>query len=134
MNSENHQPSNRAFGVLMASAFALFSAYAACCSGSGVAIIGCMLAAIVIGLVTLIKPTVLTPFNKAWMRLGDLMGRVVSPLVLGSIFFVLITPIALATRFLGGRDELRLRRRNVTSYWLDRDPPGPTGASFKNQF
>jgi hypothetical protein len=67
------------------------------------------------------------------MKLGELMGKVVSPLVLGVIFFVLLTPVGLIGRLLG-RDELRLKRTNSESYWIDRVPPGPAGDSFKNQF
>jgi len=75
----------------------------------------------------------LTPLNKAWMKLGDLLGKVISPIVLGIIFFVLLAPVALVTRLLG-RDELRLKMSNSSSYWIDRTPPGPAGDSFKNQF
>lgn len=82
---------------------------------------------------TILAPRILEPILKAWLKLGDLMGKVVSPLVLGVIFFVLITPIALLTR-LFGRDELRLKKADVSSYWIDRVPPGPADDSFKNQF
>ena len=61
------------------------------------------------------------------------MGKVVSPLVLGVIFFLLISPVALIGR-LFGRDELRLKKANSNSYWIDRVPPGPAGDTFKNQF
>jgi hypothetical protein len=67
------------------------------------------------------------------MQLGALMGRVVSPLVLGTIFFLLITPISMLAR-LFGRDELRLKKIDTSSYWIARAPPGPDGDSFKNQF
>ncbi len=68
-----------------------------------------------------------------WIKLGDLMGKVVSPLVLGVIFFGLIAPLGLLTR-LWGRDELRLKRLKTHSYWINRIPQGPSGESFKNQF
>lgn len=68
-----------------------------------------------------------------WIKLGALMGRVVSPLVLGVIFFAMIAPLALVTR-LCGRDELRLKRLKVHSYWIDRIPHGPSNDSFNNQF
>lgn len=82
---------------------------------------------------TIIAPKWLIPLNAAWMKLGDLMGKIVSPLVLGVIFFMLITPVALIGR-LFDRDELRLNKANVNSYWIDRVPPGPAGESFRNQF
>lgn len=126
-------PSNRNFGFLFAGVFALLSAYAAYQGAEPYRVYGWLIAGVVVGLVAVVAPTVLTPFNKAWMKLGDLMGKVVSPLVLGVIFFVLITPIALVGR-LFSRDELRLKKTDASSYWIDRIPPGPAGDSFKNQF
>jgi Na+/H+-dicarboxylate symporter len=126
-------PSNISFGFLFAGIFALLSAYTGYKGGDALRIYGWLLAGIVVGLVAVAFPNLLTPFNKAWMKLGDLMSKVVSPLVLGVIFFVLITPIALIGR-LFGRDELRLKKANMNSYWIERVPPGPAGESFKNQF
>ena len=81
----------------------------------------------------LFMPIVLRPFNKAWYKLGLLMGRVVSPIVLGILFFILISPIAIVMR-LAGRDTLKLRKQDVQSHWIDRAPPGPSSESFKDQF
>lgn len=83
--------------------------------------------------VTLLSPDKLLPFNKAWMRFGLLLGMVISPIVLGIIFFVLITPVAFVIR-LAGRDELRLKMAHRQSDWKERQPAGPDGQSFKNQF
>jgi len=82
---------------------------------------------------TLAVPTVLRPLNKAWYQLGLLMGRFVSPIVLGILFFIVITPVAIAMRLVG-RDALLLKKRNVDSYWIDRKPLGPEPESFKEQF
>lgn len=133
MHSPQNLPSNRNFGFLFAGVFALLSAYAAYHGADAFKVYGWLIAGVAVGLVAVAAPGLLTPLNKAWMKLGELMGKVVSPLVLGVIFFVLITPIALITR-LFGRDELRLKRTNGHSYWIDRTPPGPAGDSFKNQF
>lgn len=133
MNCPKNLPSNRNFGFLFAGVFALLSAYAAYHNADALKVYGWLAAGAAVGLVAVAAPSMLTPFNKAWMRLGDLMGKVVSPLVLGIIFFVLITPIALVTR-LFGRDELRLKLTNAHSFWIDRTAPGPDGDSFKNQF
>ena len=84
-------------------------------------------------IVTRIAPDMITPLNKSWMALGHLLGSIVSPLVLGLIFFVLISPVALIGR-IAGRDPLRLKTRADTSYWIKREPPGPAPDSFKNQF
>lgn len=131
--TESQLPSNRSFGILLAGAAALFSAYAEYRDAEILKVWGFLAAALLLGLVAVVAPNLLAPFNKAWAKLGDLMGKVVSPLVLGVIFFVLITPVALIGRLLG-RDELRLKKANANSYWIDRVPPGPAGESFKNQF
>ena len=89
--------------------------------------------AVLVAAVTLVAPKLLAPFNRAWFALGQLMGRVVSPLVLGAIFFLILTPVALVTR-LFGRDELRLKRKSVDSYWIDRHHDTTAAESFKNQF
>lgn len=78
-------------------------------------------------------PGVLAPLNRLWFQLGLLLGRIVSPVVLGIIFFLMISPVALLTR-LFGRDPLLMKRRAAVSYWIERNPPGPKPDSFKNQF
>ncbi len=85
------------------------------------------------GTTTFFASQLLTPLNRFWYALGMHIGQVISPIVLGAIFFVLITPIALITR-LFGRDELKIKKSFVQSYWVDRLPPGPPSDSFKNQF
>jgi hypothetical protein len=59
------------------------------------------------------------------------MGKFVSPIVLGIIFFLLITPVAIITR-LFGRDELLIKKREVPSYWIEKEAIDPD--SFKDQF
>lgn len=132
-DANNSLPSNRNFGFLFAGVCALLSAYAIYHDDATVQGFGWLVASAIVGLITIISPNLLAPLNKAWMKLGDLMGKVISPLVLGVIFFVLITPIAIISR-LFGRDELRLKKANVSTCWIDRAPPGPAGESFKNQF
>jgi hypothetical protein len=85
-------------------------------------------------LVSLLWPATLAPLNTLWTRFGLLLYKVVSPVVLGLLFFVTITPIALIMRVLG-KDPLRLRRDpHTASYWMERTPPGPSPESMKNQF
>lgn len=86
-----------------------------------------------IGLLALLLPRLLAPLNRAWSRLGLLMGRLFNPLMLAILFFGLITPVALLTR-LFGRDELRLRNRALNSYWIPRDTARLTTESFTQQF
>ena len=79
-------------------------------------------------------PAVLAPFNRLWYRFGMLLSRIVQPIVLGLLFFVMVTPIALIMRSTG-KDPLRLRfRKDLDSYWIARPPAGPSGSSLSRQF
>ncbi len=79
------------------------------------------------------KPSLLHFPLKLWMYLGELMGKVVSPIVLSLLFFGMITPVAILTRIFG-RDELRLKIISVNSYWVVRDPDRQPSKSFNTQF
>lgn len=127
-------PSERRFGALFIVVFFLAGLYGHFVKDWGSSVVmGLFAASAVVAILTILAPKALAPFNKAWFQLGLLMGRIVSPIVLGLIFFVLLTPVGVIGRLLG-RDELRLKDKPVTSWWIDRDPPGPPGDSFKNQF
>jgi hypothetical protein len=117
-------PSNRSFGWTLAGAFTL----------SALINPWTLLPALLIGLLTLIREQWLTPFNRAWMKLGELMARVVNPLVLGIIFFAVFTPTGILMR-LFGRDALN-RQWNpaLNSYWVQRDAVGPSATRFENMF
>lgn len=91
------------------------------------------LGALVTALISLFKPELFLPLNKGWFFLGQLLGSIVSPIILGFIFFIIITPTGVIGRILG-RDELKLKRKNVTSYWVDRKSTERTSDSFNNQF
>jgi hypothetical protein len=69
-----------------------------------------------------------------WHRLGLLLFAVVSPIVMGVVFYTTVVPIGLLMRLVG-KDPLRLKfDRAARSYWIERDPPGPAGAQMKKQF
>jgi len=125
-------PTNRKFGWFFAAVFAAVAAYAYWGGWSTVSLVT-LIAAILFAAATLLSPQSLAPLNRLWYGLGMLLGKIISPIVLGLIFFVLITPVSLVTR-LFGRDELKMKKRNVESYWVDRSPPGPQSDSFKNQY
>lgn len=83
-------------------------------------------------IVTIAKPDALLHFNKLWMRFGVVLGMIISPIVMGIIFFGIFTPIAILMRFFG-RDELRLKFKNKKSYWINREPNKGLD-HFKNQY
>ena len=125
-------PSNRNFGFFFSALFAASSIY--CYVNTFMpALFFFATFALVTFLVTLVSPSNLLPFNKLWMEFGLLIGKVVSPIVLGAVFFFLITPVGIAMRLVG-RDELQLKLHKKTSCWKNRAPAGPEPASFKNQF
>jgi hypothetical protein len=88
---------------------------------------------ITFGICAVFFPVFLTPFTKIWMAFGELIGKLVSPIMLAFIFFILITPLALFTKLMG-RDELKLKRQVCSSYWVDRDQVNHVANSFENQF
>ena len=135
MDGQTAHSSNQSFGFFFSALFLLLSGYL-WYQGTEKSIIYAWVTSstcIVLLIVTIFSPNILTPFNKAWLRLGELLGKIFSPIVLGIIFFVLITPVALITR-LFGRDELRLKKQSLDSHWIKRDPPGPSNDSFDKQF
>ena len=88
----------------------------------------------VFALITLLAPALLALPNRLWLRLGLLLNRIVSPVVLGLMFYVVVTPIGALMRLLG-KDNLRLRReQREASYWVKREPPGPKPDSLNHQF
>ncbi len=126
-------PSDKKFGLLFALIFSLIGIYNLYKSGPWPTATALFIVATSFLVAALAAPNVLAPLNRAWFALGLLLGKVVSPVVLGAMFFLLITPVAVLSRWFG-RDELRLRKRNVTSYWVRRDAIGLKAESFKNQF
>lgn len=129
--SEVKLPSNRKFGFFFTFVFTVASAYFYYAENMTWAY-SFFAAAFVFLIVTLVKSYALLPLNKLWMRFGLLLGMIVSPIVLGVIFFGLFTPIATLMR-LSGRDELRLKFLHKSSHWISRSEPVKP-ESFKHQF
>jgi hypothetical protein len=125
-------PSNRSFGWTFATLFALCGVYGL---WRGPALLSWILAlAGVMAMVTVARPDWLAPLNRAWMKFGELLHRVVSPVVLGLLYFGMFTPIGWAMR-LAGRDPMaRAWEPAKTTYWIERDPPGPADDSYRDLF
>ena len=123
-------PSNRKFGFFFSAVFCLIAGYFSYNQSDNISYFFIFLAFIVF-LVTLLKADILLPFNKAWMFTGFLLGLIVSPIVLGLIFFGMFTPIAVFTRIIG-RDELHLKSAKKSTYWINFDDKKI--GSFKRQF
>ena len=84
--------------------------------------------------VALLFPAILSPLNKIWFRFGLLLHHIVNPVILGLIFFIIITPLGLVTKLFGGKLLSLGYDKTAPSYWNRRDPPGPPPESVRNQF
>lgn len=82
--------------------------------------------------ITTFKAEILRPLNKLWMYFGIILGIVISPIVMGFIFFFIFAPIGILMR-LFGRDELVIRLKNKSSHWVRRNENIQSN-SFKHQF
>jgi hypothetical protein len=78
----------------------------------------------------LINSKILTPLNKIWFKLGNLLGRVVAPIVMMLIFFLVVTPTAIIMKILK-KDLLNIKKNDSTSYWISKPEPE---SKMKNQF
>ena len=129
--SEIELPSNRKFGFFFTFVFVVFAAYFYYSDNLTWAYLF-IVAALLFLLVTLIKSDALLPLNKLWMQFGLLLSMIVSPIVLGVIFFGLFTPYALIMKIFG-RDELRLKIKKVETHWKSRSQTMPQ-IDFTQQF
>ena len=131
-NSESQLPGNHAFGWLVAAISGVACVYAHSHSWNRSSVALAFLTFLLL-VTTLFVPKLLTPLNLLWYRFGLVLGKAFSPIVLGVIFFAVITPLSLVMR-LFGRDELKIKKRVVESYWVDRSPLSHQPESFKNQY
>jgi hypothetical protein len=137
----DHQPqhssppasaSNRSFGVVFTVFFGIIGLLPLL--GAHSVRVWALVLSGVFMVLTLVAPGYLAPLNRLWARFGALLHRIVSPIALAVLFFLVVTPIALLMRILG-KDPLRMRLDpQAQSYWIVRDPPGPKSDSLKDQF
>ena len=120
--------SNRSFGIVFFIVFLLIAIYPLI-NSQGLRVWSLIIAIIFLFL-GLINSKVLTPLNKLWFKFGILLGRIVSPVIMGVIFFLVVTPIALIMRTIG-KDLLNLKFNKDKSYWIEKAGPK---SKMKNQF
>ena len=120
--------SNRSFGIVFFIVFLLIATYPLTYSGEiRVWSITISFTFLVLGL---LNSKILTPLNKLWFKLGIFLGRIISPIIMGIIFFLVVTPIGLIMRLLR-KDVLNLKYNNNQSYWIEKKGPK---SKMKNQF
>ena len=120
--------SNRSFGVVFFVVFLLIGLWPIL-KGNEIRIW-----AIVISLIFLIlgilNSKILTPFNKVWFRFGIFLGNFISPIIMGIVFFLVVTPTGLIMK-LFRKDLINLRKNNSSTYWIEKKD---IKSSMKNQF
>ena len=120
--------SNRSFGIVFFVVFLIIATYPLI-NGDELRLWS-LIISIIFLLLGLVNSKILNPFNKLWFKFGIFLGKIISPLVMGIIFFLVVTPIGLLMRLLN-KDLLNLRFNNNGSYWIEKTEPK---SKMKNQF
>ena len=120
--------SNRNFGIVFFVVFLLIALYPLTYGGE--IRIWSLIISIIFLILGLLNSKILAPLNKIWFKFGILLGKIVSPLIMGIIFFLVVTPIGLIMRLLG-KDILNLKYNKNKSYWIEKNGPK---SKMRNQF
>ena len=120
--------SNRSFGIVFFIVFLLIALYPLI-NGGNIRIWSAVISLIFL-ILGLLNSKILTPLNKIWFKFGIILGKIISPIIMGVIFFLVVTPIGLLMRLLG-KDLLNLKYNKNKSYWIEKKGPK---SKMKNQF
>ena len=120
--------SNRSFGIVFSIVFLIIAIWPLL-SGKEISY-WLLIISVVFLILGLIKSKILTPLNKIWFKIGILLGNIVSPVVLGVIFFLVVTPTSIIMKILR-KDLLNLKKNNNNSYWIEKNNQHNR---MKNQF
>ena len=120
--------SNRSFGFVFFVVFLLISIYPFLKDGN--IRLWSLIISIIFLVLGLLNSNLLSPLNKLWFRFGIFLGKIISPIIMGIIFFLVVTPIAIIMR-LFKKDILNLKFKENNTYWIDKTGPK---SKMKNQF
>ena len=120
--------SNRGFGIVFFIVFFLVAFYPLI--NSGEIRIWSLTISMIFLILSLLNSKTLTPLNNLWFKFGIFLGKIISPLIMGVIFFFVVTPIGLIMRLLR-KDLLNLKYNKDKSYWIKNNGPK---SKMKNQF
>ena len=120
--------SNRSFGIVFFIFFLIIGTYPIFFQGE--LRIWSLIVSIIFLLLGIINSRFLTPLNLLWFKFGMLLGIIVSPIVMGLVFFLVVTPTGMIMRILN-KDLLRLKKKNIKTYWIERSS---IKSEMKNQF
>jgi len=121
-------PSNRNFGIVFFIVFLLIALWPI--SNFNEIRIWSIILSLIFLVLGILNSKALTPLNKLWMRFGLLLGSIVSPIVMGIIFFGVVTPIGLLMKIFR-KDILLLKKNKSSTYWIDKDN---SNNNMTNQF
>tara|TARA_Y100000591_G_scaffold215460_1_gene187103 strand:+ start:249 stop:632 length:384 start_codon:yes stop_codon:yes gene_type:complete len=120
--------SNRSFGIVFFIVFLFIALYPL--SHNGEIRIWSVIISLTFLILGVLNSKILTTLNKLWFKFGILLGKVISPIIMGIIFFLVVTPIGLLMRILG-KDLLNLKYTKNKSYWIEKNN---IKSRMKNQF
>jgi hypothetical protein len=112
--------SNRSFGIVFFVVFLIVAIYPLIKNGD--LRLWPLIISIIFLILGLINSKLLTPLNKLWFKFGIFLGRLMSPIIMGIIFFFVVTPIGLVLKIIG-KDILSLKKNNSKSYWIKKNGP-----------
>tara|TARA_Y100001936_G_C15577200_1_gene410197 strand:- start:181 stop:570 length:390 start_codon:yes stop_codon:yes gene_type:complete len=127
-NNEIKISSNKSFGIVFAIVFFLIALWPIIKSDD--IRIWSLIVSIIFLILGIMNSSILTPLNKIWFRFGIFLGKLIAPVVMGIIFFFVVTPIGLIMRLLG-RDLIKLKKNNENSYWIEKKD---AESSMRKQF
>ena len=120
--------SNRSFGIVFFVVFLIIAIYPLTYSGD--VRLWSVIISIIFLFLGVLNSKILTPLNKLWFKLGIFLGKIISPIIMGIIFFLVVTSTGLIMRLLG-KDVLNLKYNKNKSYWIEKKGPK---SKMKNQF
>jgi len=120
--------SNRSFGIVFGILFLLISLYPLLKNED--LRTWSIIVSVIFLLLGLFNSSILSPLNKVWFKFGILLGNFISPIVMGIVFFAVVTPTALIMKVLR-KDLLNLKKNNKKTYWIEKPK---IKSSMKQQF
>ena len=120
--------SNRSFGIVFFVVFLLIALYPLIHNGE--LRIWSALVSLVFLVLGLLNSIILAPLNRVWFKFGIFLGKIISPIVMGIIFFLVVTPTGLIMKLLR-KDLLNLKFNNNKTYWINKSGPK---SKMKNQY
>ena len=128
MDQKIKTSSNKSFGIVFFIVFLIIALYPMIKGGD--LRLWSLIVSLIFLILGLINSNILTPLNRLWFKFGIFLGKIVSPIILGTIFFLIVTPTGLLLR-LFGKDVINLKYNKNNSYWIKKTGPK---SNMKDQF